>query len=302
MQVYHPSEDEQFRQRNKLLQACLRPEPLPFAIEQEYPIVLAAGGRAFSFCQDHLGKICSHANLWPRKVIDLKGKEICSIGLVGNVATDPDFRGHGHMRNLLGEIEKIASDLDLCALVLWSDLSPFYHKLGYRSLGKEYRILFEKSRRSHPSKDELLHLTNPARDLQPSIIKAMFELRPAVPLTLARDQDEFMRLLSIPWLEVFLLLRDKRPVAYALLGKGYDMAGVVHEWGAGNFEDLSSLLDAVCRALEQDEVLLLAPAKDSPQWFSKYPREEVPMALVKILQPKMEKELEELFVWGLDSI
>lgn len=303
MLIYHPDETQHFQQRNALLQKCLRPEPLPFGIEEEYPIVLAAEGREFSYCQDHLGGLCSHANLWPRRVIDSRNQEIFKLGLVGNVATDPNLRGHGYMRSLLSEIEKKAAEKDLGALMLWSDLSSFYHKLGYRAVGREFRLRFRAaSPRKCSREEEFVFFNKPTLELGMKSLEGLSQLRLPGAVALERRTDEFVRLLSIPWLEVFALKRSGQLVAYALVGKGYDMAGVVHEWGAQEPGDLEGLLTHVCGVFETEEILVLAPSSLPASWLAKSPREEVPMALARILDPKIEKELDELFIWGLDSI
>ncbi len=307
MLVYHPSIPEHFSQRNSLLQKCLRPDELPFAIEEEYPIVLATEGRDFSYCHDHEGRLCSHANLWPRLVFDKRGTPIFGIGLVGNVATDPDLRGNGHMRSLLAKMEEEAKGKGLKALVLWSDLSTFYHKVGYKTLGREFRFSFSRGTGRRTAGDEVLCYREAHRELDDLTLQKLIDLRLRTPLSLERTTRDFRRLLEIPWLDVFIIQRQGIVRAYALVGKGYDMLGVIHEWGAQSPQELESLIASIARLNEVEDTLLLAPGSLDAAWLKclrglAKGKEEVPMALAKVLDPQIEKELDELFIWGLDSI
>jgi hypothetical protein len=127
------------------------------------------------------------------------------------------------------------------------------------------------------------------------------DLRPAIP-TLERPSAAFSRLLQIP--HTRLLLDDDR--GYAIIGRGSDMVGVLHEWGTTT---PASLLRLACRAMRAenlDLLTLLAPGSLDPAWkreLAKFAaRSEVrPMCMAKgtgILKPA----LQDLFVWGLDSI
>lgn len=203
MSYFNPSKPEQFKERNKLLQLCMRPDPLPFPIEEEYPIVLAEEARKHSYCLNYNNRICSHANLWPRSMIDRLGRVKGQIGLVGNVATDPGMQGRGHMRELLSNLEDIAKRQNLDALVLWSDLDQFYHKLGYESVGQELHLGFAKNDPKRPSSEAFDGEFRLNGLLEIAELERMLALRPSLPLTLARSSAEFAQLMTIPWLDSF---------------------------------------------------------------------------------------------------
>ncbi len=308
MTLYHPNESKHFQLRNELLQTCLRPDPLPFPIESEYPIVLAPEGRQFSFCHDYQNQLCSHANLWPRKVLDTLGKEQFPIGLVGNVATDPRWRGHGHMRSLLTAVEEVARESQLEALFLWSDLSSFYQKLGFLSLGQEFHFHFLESRPAKKQKTEVRLVHCDRQQISDDMLMQMLELRHKVSFTLERSIEEFRQMLQIPWLDLFVAYDMTDIVAYALVGKGYDMMGVIHEWGAKESIFLLDLINFIRRDMSLPQCMLLAPSDLKGSWHHDILEqatavETVPMALVKILNEKRSKEeLQKLFIWGLDSI
>jgi len=308
MSTYNPTKPEHFTERNQLLQVCMRPDPLPFPIEQEYPIVLSEEAKEYSYCLNHNNRICSHANLWPRPVVDRQGRVKGQIGLVGNVATDPGMQGRGHMRELLSNLEEIAKKQNLEALVLWSDLDQFYHKLGYESVGQELHLGFAKTDPMRPSSlafDGEFRLNGP---LQADDLEKMMALRPSLPLTLSRSIAEFASLMQIPWLDSFRVYRNGDLIGSALIGKGYDMVGVIHEWGAIDQETLLALIDHMAVTLPFESLMLLVPEKIETSWKTLLIKhsesyEKHPMALVKYLHKTQKKEdYSSLFVWGLDSI
>lgn len=308
MSYFNPNNSEQFTERNKLLQLCMRPDPLPFPIEDEYPIVLAEDSRRFSYCLNHNNRICSHANLWPRQVIDRQNRNKGQIGLVGNVATDPSMQGRGHMRELLSNLEEIAKRQNLDALVLWSDLDQFYHKLGYESVGQELHLGFAKDDPKRPSSKIFDGEFKLNGRLEETDLERMMALRPIVPLTLARSREEFSKLMTIPWLDSFRIYRDGVMVGSALIGKGYDMVGVIHEWGATDQETLLLLIDHIAETMPFESLMLLVPDSIEITWKSLLTKhsesyEKHSMALVKYLNKKEKREdYSSLFVWGLDSI
>jgi GNAT superfamily N-acetyltransferase len=307
MSLYHPKEPIHFQHRNQLLQDCLRPDPLPFPIEQEYPIVLAPEGQIYSYCHDYQNQLCSHANLWPRKVINTSGQEQFLIGLVGNVATDPRFRGHGHMRSLLTAVEEIALKNQMQALFLWSDLTSFYQKLGYVSVGREYHFHFLESHLSSKARTNARLVRLDLRGISDDALLRLQALKPKVAMNLERSLAEFRRMLEIPWVSLYAAYETADIVAFALMGKGYDMMGVIHEWGCTDPAFLLDLVHFVRRDQELPQCMLLSPGELKPSWHQDILAhasavETVPMALMKPLNEEKEKELNQLFIWGLDSI
>jgi hypothetical protein len=135
------------------------------------------------------------------------------------------------------------------------------------------------------------------------------KLRPPVSATIQRSQAEFSCLLNIPNCEVCLLTEEGTPCAYAIIGKGYDMMGVVHEWGAEDPARLQHCLSAISTNLQLTELYLLTPYYIDEPWltlFRSMAKEELrlDMALVKPLRSEWQDQLaiSEGFIWGLDSI
>lgn len=300
VELFQPRHPREQAARNRLLQSCLRPEPLPFPIDAEYPLVLDSQAET-SYCQRVGGQLVAHANLWPRRVLTSHGQGVGSVGLIGNVATAKPFRGQGIMRAFLEALMERAREHQLDAVLLWSDLEVFYQKLGFRALAQElrYHVRAEAACALTPE------LVVPAVAATPALCARLLRLRQHLGPSLERSPEEFARLLTIP--QTYLLVEPdlQRPQTYLIVGKGYDMAGVVHEWGARDPRGLVRCVAGLAALLEQEAVMLLAPKHLRTGWHAALVEASVqvetrPMALGRALTAT--PWLDDLFVWGLDSI
>lgn len=284
MRIAQPQTEEDFRARDRLLQAALRNDALPYEIAKEYPLVLNRESGQWSWCGFIGERIVAHVNLWPR---ECNGRR---IGLVGNVATDAEFRGRGLMQKMFEATKNVAQEQGLTALVLWSDLQEFYQKLGFRSCGRERRYLF--------SRDRLKRYAIPS-SLAPATPDCAGQLLPhryPTAVTLARSIAEMNSQLGIPDTHTFRFTGG-----YAVEGRGADLRGVVHEWGAQSPEDLLGALHGIVSQRQLSQIMLLTPATLATEWDRACrsvasQMEEHPMALAT------GEDLDSLFVWGLDSI
>lgn len=309
MEFRHPRPQE-IAARDALLATALRPDGSPFPIAAEYPLVLAPGQTRFShiLCAD--ADLVAHANLLPRRLVAPDGTYLLSVGLVGNVATDERWRGRGCMRTLFENMERVAAAEGLAALVLWSDLLSFYQGLGFRSRGGEYRVALDaKSLQDGAANAAGIAALDPA-DVSDEVLTALMRLRPAVAATVERTPADMRALLGIPGSLAFVCRERNEVTAWGVLGKGCDMAGVVHEWG---FRDPSAFLSGLARlrqVCELKELMILCPAGARQTWEPVLARraaaiEEHPMAIMKPLRKLSGAEeslLDAAFVWGLDSI
>lgn len=311
----------------QLLQSTSREPDSPYAIESEYPIVLGdcmtqasvcLTKAPFQTCEDLL----CHLSLWPRQLASEEPTSGFEVGLIGNVATHPDWRRKGLMTTLLRAVSERAHCQGLSALILWSDLTELYAKQGFVATSKEVRYIFHRDRLiAELTADEItagyqLQLVQP-RALSDDDLCRCLALRPAVPYTLRRTAKEFRRLLTIPNLFVFV---HRDPISakvqsFYLVEKGADMPQVVHEWGLSrqNTADagrkLAAELLVIGEALGYEQLLLLAPVPLEPalvkacQHFA-IDEETHPMALIKVLggERELRQALSAAFIWGLDGI
>lgn len=323
--------DELQQARQNLLQVCLRPHFHEYPLEAEYPLVLHPDMARFSFCvcedakteglpqtpqqpckNDRVApKLIAHANLWPRVLYDESSEKAYPVAFVGNVATAAEYQGQGVMRALLDHVWEQAQGLGLQALVLWSELVPFYRKLGFQTCGIEKRLYF--SRQTLQS----LHLPYRFRPLAPEeataeLLAQLLKLRFATAVGLQRSVTEFRELLTIP--DTTLLVSStpqaSKPFfdSYAIVGKGCDLIGHVHEWGASCPQQLLAVLRHIVVQTAWPDVGLLVPASLPASWSAALApyimrQETQHLALIKERPPFVIKGLlERGFIWGLDSI
>ncbi len=310
MIIRHPKTEEEIQSRNALLQTSLRPADMNFPVTDEYPLVLSSDNCSYSYCQFNGDRVIAHFNLYPKEVIDAKGKTCLNIGLVGNVATDERCRGQGLMKGMFHFLQETAQTEGLDALILWSDLVQFYQKLGFQSLATErFLTITTKSlqkSQTMPLRQEVI--CTPEGDLSDSDIEQLLSLRPSSGLYLKRSIKEFRALLQIP--ECYLLIAgpSQCPLAYLVIGKGYDMIGVVHEWGFREWNAMVSAFTYILTTTSVDQFYLLSPAWKMDKKVEKVATiassiQEQPMCFYRPIAKNQQLScLENLFVWGLDSI
>ncbi len=291
-----------FKWRNSLLQSTLRPFKTEIPITLEYPIVLHPDQPSLSYCVHKNSRPIAHANLWPRSLVTQDGKELGEIGLIGNVASHPEYRGLGLVRNLMDHFKNIAKQKEFKALILWSDLDQFYQNLGFKSWGNELRFTIPNHNENHAT------LLNP-QDLSEETLQTFLDLRPKTPLTLKRSLSEFHTLMQIPFLRVYALCDETthQVKAFAAMNRGYDFLGVIHEWGAEDAKSLISLLKSIPSAAGLEEVTVLSPCYTSEMWLQALrsicsAESKHPMAYGWSHNETNLEDLATTFIWGFDSI
>ena len=308
IRIESPNTAAAFAARDLLLASTMRDAPLLWSYSAEYPLVLADTPQAAStsLCAFSGEVVIAHINVWPRQLVQASTQKIETIALVGNVASHADHRGQGHIRKLLTHAAETASLQGANAMILWSDLLEFYQNLGFTSNGRETRYVISRSDRSVQTD---LRKVGTA-DLSDDLLAAMLDLRPKFEWNLSRSTAEFRALLSIPECYLFVRTRGRQVLSWFVIGKGSDMAGVIHEWGAPSPEELLVDLQSLMHSYDIVELTLLAPGSLRGHWHKTFATRAKSssthsMALAKALNPAGEMTLGHLargFIWGLDSI
>ena len=304
--IQNPSTPSEFLLRDSLLSTSLRDHPLTWDYKNEYPLVLTESSLKTSWCLFQDQHLAAHASLWPRTLINRSGHHSIKIGLIGNVATHPDHRGCGLMSALFQHLISEAREQDLEALILWSDLLEFYQKRGFSSIGRELRFLIAPT--------AIQHLTTITRaevsDLSVSDLEVMLGLRPKLDWIIERSPDEFKPLLGIPNTAIFIRRKGPKIISWIAIGKGSDLQGVIHEWGAVSPQDLMNDIQTILLTWDLPQLTLLMPASISAPWFNHFKLHsesftEHPMALAlpvghhgEAIKPALARS----FFWGFDSI
>ncbi len=302
---------------------ALRPDPQPFSIMDEYPLLFDDRDSSWVVRDQITRSILAHANVMPRDLLDASGNALFKICLIGNVATRPESRGQGIMRALLEFLESEAAKIDCRAVLLWSDLLSFYQSSGYQTLGTEQRFFIRVNHLKSKALDDSIRVRLCApSEVDSKMAERLLELRLRGFPTVRRTPDEFCKLLTIPACSLYLLESKGITSGFCLVGKGADMAGVIHEWGASDPHTLMTGAGQILSSQGLNEIILLSPST-MPNEFQNALNslsdhvERCPMALGKILQdhtldaarnqePEKQKTpaevLGEGFIWGLDSI
>ena len=295
--------------RDSFLSKNLREQPFTWSYQDEYPIVLSNSNTSLSYCLYANDCLIAHASMLVRVLKHRSSGKSIFIALVGNVATAPEYRGQGIQRQLMTYLEKTAELQGAKALILWSDLHVFYQKLGFSSNGRERRFVIRPSER---------HLATgitkvQAQSLSDEQLTHLLALRPKLEWNLERSVSDFRRLLGIPECHLFIRRKAAQIASWFVVGKGADMAGVIHEWGAESAAALTADIRAVLIGYNIPELTLLAPMRLPGIWsktleMSSTEISEHPMALVKPLGQNLGQNNEAAnalsrgFIWGLDSI
>jgi hypothetical protein len=229
---------------------------------------------------------------------DYEANTTHKVALIGNVATHTDYQGQGLMRRLMSYLWEHGQSLGVEACLLWSDLHEFYGKLGYHLVGSEQRAVFSAQKILAVDTTMSIEVHS---DVTERELEMYLRLRPKVAKTLLRSAEEFRTLLRIPDMA---LLTSEDHSGYALVGKGCDMGGVIHEWGAEDPSFLLSCMQFLLRQTGWQQVMLLAPADISglSKWKELFSYGNVQQHAAVLARNSTNLDLSNLFVWGLDSI
>jgi GNAT superfamily N-acetyltransferase len=176
------------------------------------------------------------------------------VALLGSVSTDPDWRGRGLASIVLAEAEAWARRSGCAATLLWPMDDRLYEANGYRAAACEWNVVLPTDLGLG---DEL-----PLRTALPSDAAALLALYDRHPVRTVRSVFEFALLLGCPNMDARVAVRDGEIVAYALRGRGGDLATCVHEW-AGEPAAVLGLVSGFAREASGHEasgpLYLLAP-------------------------------------------
>lgn len=239
-----PMESEYSKVMN-FLDTHLRPSS-KWSVAAEYPTALNLQNLNNIKVIFEEGQVVSHAVLRP--TIVKTPSLFLKVGAVGSVVTDQAFRNKGFSKALIQDCLKSAEQQMCDFAILWTNLYDFYRKLGFELAGSEVSFVIDKEL----DLSQILLANRPGGaapygqlkegvDIDP---KAILKLYQKHTVTSLRSESEVKNYLSIPNARVFSLWDQGHLMAYAVLGKGEDLSGYIHEWG-GSVSHLFYLLNAI---------------------------------------------------------
>ena len=110
------------------------------------------------------------------------------------------------------------------------------------------------------------------------------------------------KLLTTPWTSVFIARRGDKVVGYSIVGKGFDLMGVAHEWGLKEGFEPCELFMGLFELLDFNEIIALSPSDLGDMFIEKTKGrvESHPLALFKLYNTDLDPS--QIYLWGLDSI
>ncbi len=221
---------QRFRLANDLIQQVFGEDR---NLASEFPLVFDSSFQGSLVGLEVDDNVVSACAILPRDMI-LNGW-LLKIGMIGSVATGEEHRGKGYAGQLLRQAEKNLFCEGAVISMLWADEASFYEKKGYIPVGCEVDYALAVSEAGKfPSSEGV-------RWMQTRDHAAMHALYVRHSHRADRTLAETTTLLHGP--EIAGLVREVNGevVGYALMGRGQDLQGVVHEWGGDTGHVLSCL-------------------------------------------------------------
>ena len=223
------------------------------------------------------------------------------IALLGGVATHPEYARRGLGSRAVSAAVDWAVRGGAQMILLWGSEHRMYERLGFQLYGKQLQISLAdiSTLRLSPTNPRVHIGWNPR----------LFQLRQGSPTgLLLKDQDcaWYSAHKNVQW---FYVGEPDRPEAYAAVGRGIDLPGVVHEWGIHSSVVHRSPLPGLLRYIEEGgwartiigSPSLLAEIGVPPRW----PPIEFPtefLCLARMTGDRAEIEKVPLWIWGLDAV
>lgn len=192
-------------------------------LAREYPLVFGSGFGGRLVALEDGSEVRSSCAMLPRQLV-LPGAQL-AVGLIGSVATQKDQRGRGLAGQVLGQAERWLAEQGCLFALLWAEDPRFYLARGYRPIGCELDAVVDSAVAARlPSGAN----TRPMAAADADAVHAHYT---AQPYRSARSLRETVALLACPGMRVLVAEREGEVAAYVCLGRGRDLANVVHEWG-----------------------------------------------------------------------
>ncbi len=231
----------EFNELVQFLSTHLREEH-GWTIADEYPLAVHSDNlNNVLVIKDETG-LLSAAVMKPMVVKSPLG--IFKVAAIGNVVTKPEHRNQGLSNQILTHALNAAKDRGCDFAILWTNLFDFYRKLGFELAGTEVALHIPESFKA-PLAGDLKFMDTQKVDPQAILKLYSQHLTGSV-----RTVDEIRHYLKIPNSQVYTAWDGNNQLqAYAVVGKGADLDGYIHEWGGG----VSKVMALVQFAIEKQK-------------------------------------------------
>lgn len=203
------------------------------------------------------------------------GSGYLKVGMIGAVATHPAYRGQGLASKLVVDAVDWAQKRGAAAVFLWGSEHSFYRRLGFELCGEQAIV---------PLNDVEWGEFGQEEPLREGWTPALFDVLVSREGGLALEPDDRIWLEAQRSVKWYWIGPAEKPSAYAAVGRGIDLAGLVHEWG-GEPRSLKALLGRL-KSLHPEASILGSPSILRRFGFAeRFSRTEF-LCLARILAPR----------------
>ena len=176
-------------------------------------------------CALYNDQLIGHLAFCQREIIINNQKY--KVIFLGGIAVDKNFRGNGIFKLLMNKaIKKLENSAHF--FMLWSGDAQMYERFGFKECGAIYQWSEGECDLSTRTLDTLSK-----SELQ--IIANLYEQ--TWPNRILRSEAQWLSIKNMKSVEVFF-----NHESYAFIGKGFDLGGVIHEYGTTELDKFQNFL------------------------------------------------------------
>lgn len=239
---------EEYKMVIEFMTSHLRQES-SWSLAEEYPLVFNSQNINNIHFIEKDGQVLSGAALRTSLVKSPIG--ILKVAGVGSVVTDPAFREQGFSTQVLNSTLEAAKNAACDIAILWTHLHDFYRRIGFELAGSEVSVQIHQS---FPIEAKGIRFSDSPK-VSPDAILRLYSQHTCGTV---RSIEDIRKSLLIPNTRVYTAWdQHNQLLAYAIEGKGADLAGHIHEWG-GAVSRLLPLFNFIYEHNQQPFTLLLS--------------------------------------------
>lgn len=251
MEGPRPLFDHEFRDFVDFLSTNLRPDH-SWNIAEEYPLAIHDTNLNNVRVMKDQNSFVSAAVMKPLIIRSPAG--LFKVAAIGSVVTVPEHRNQGLSRQVLDDCLEAGLKHGCDFAILWTNIFDFYRKLGFELAGTEISLAI-------PANFKMPEGAHGLRFLQSNKVdpEAILRLYAQHTTGSVRTGEDIRKFLTIPNSKVYTAWDEQnRLEAYAVIGKGADLEGYIHEWGGG----VSKLMPLLSYAVKESAraLTLITPA------------------------------------------
>lgn len=190
------------------------------------------------------------ASPWRTEGVAPNRARTLKVGIIGAVATHAERRGRGIATRLVSELVHELKQNGCSVVMLWGSEHALYRRIGFELCGPQERVpisaVIQRLSAEHSAG---------AMDVQEGWNPSLFRMLQGRWGGLSLNDSDRQWLSAHQNVRWFWCGPAHTPIAYAALGRGIDLQGLVHEWGAAEPRAFLSVLKAVQAAQPEAELL-----------------------------------------------